>query len=231
MNLYIDIDGTICKKNPNETYDACLPIEERIQKVNKLFDEGNHITYWTARGSSSGLNFEELTKTQLQTWGCKYHSLLFGKPSYDLYIDDKSQNVDSYWPLCEKKRKDKVERVEKGWGYELIFANTQKYCGKILHFNKDAKFSMHYHIEKEETWYVQSGRFIFKWINTETAEVLEEILAPGDCITNKIGEPHQLLCLEEGDIFEVSTTHKDSDSYRVMKGDSQLPKDNTRNTK
>lgn len=220
MNLYIDIDGTICTKDTNQTYESCVPIQERIDKVNALFEAGNKITYWTARGSVSGLNFEELTRSQLQEWGCKYHSLLFGKPPYDLYIDDKSQNVNTYWPLLGK-RKEKVEKVQKGWGHEIIFANNKKYCGKILHFHKDAKFSMHYHIEKEETWYVASGKFLFKWINTQTADIHEETLDPGDCITNKIGEPHQLLCLEEGDIFEVSTTHKDTDSYRVMKGDSQ----------
>lgn len=49
-------------------------------------------------------------------------------------------------------------------------------------------------------------------------------LNPGDTVTNEIGEPHQIICIEEGDIFEVSTHHVDSDSYRVMKGDSQCKK-------
>ena len=80
---------------------------------------------------------------------------------------------------------------------------------------------MHYHLKKEETWYVQSGQFLFKWINTANADIHETTLNPGDCITNKIGEPHQIICIEEGDIFEVSTQHFDTDSYRVMKGDSQ----------
>lgn len=111
--------------------------------------------------------------------------------------------------------------VQKGWGHEIVIINNEKYCGKILHFNKDAKFSMHYHIKKTETWYVQSGKFTFKWINTSNADILTEELLPGDIITNNIGEPHQIICNEEGDIFEVSTTHYDEDSYRVMKGDSQ----------
>jgi hypothetical protein len=74
---------------------------------------------------------------------------------------------------------------------------------------------------KKETWYVSSGKYIFKYIDTKTADIIELLLGIGDTITNKIGEPHQIICLEEGDIFEVSTTHYDSDSYRVFKGDSQ----------
>ncbi len=111
--------------------------------------------------------------------------------------------------------------MQKGWGHEIIFINNDKYCGKILHFKKDAKFSMHYHLIKKETWYVSSGKFIFKYINTKNADIISDILEQGDVITNEIGEPHQIVCLEEGDIFEVSTQHFDSDSYRVMKGDSQ----------
>jgi mannose-6-phosphate isomerase-like protein (cupin superfamily) len=222
MDLYIDIDGTICNKSKEASYDECTPIQERISKVNKLYEEGNQITYWTARGSRTGNNYEELTKRQLSEWGCKYHHLLFGKPPYDLYIDDKSHNVDTYWPVKEKQRKETVIKVEKGWGHEIVFVNNEKYCGKILHFKKDAKFSMHFHIQKEETWYVSTGRFLFRKINTKNADIEEMVLTPGCCVTNKIGEPHQIICQEEGDIFEVSTQHHDSDSYRVMKGDSQV---------
>ena len=225
MNIFIDIDSTICNTDDNlgeKKYDFSTPIYERINKVNKLYDEGNKITYWTARGSGSGNNYETITKESLKSWGCKYHNILFGKPSYDKYIDDKSFNVDSYWPL-EKKEEKKTSStiVPKGWGHEVIIVNNEKYCGKILHFKKDAKFSMHYHIKKTETWYVQTGKFVFKWINTSNANISSEDLLPGDIITNKIGEPHQIICIEEGDIFEVSTTHFDEDSYRVMKGDSQ----------
>ena len=225
MNIFIDIDSTICNTNENlgiEKYNFSTPIYERITKVNKLYDEGNNITYWTARGSASGNNYETITKKSLELWGCKYHTLLFGKPSYDKYIDDKSFNVDSLWPLeSNKEKKSSATIIPKGWGHEVIIVNNDKYCGKILHFNKHAKFSMHYHIKKTETWYVQSGKFTFKYINTANADILSENLLPGDIITNNIGEPHQILCIEEGDIFEVSTKHYDTDSYRVMKGDSQ----------
>ena len=66
-----------------------------------------------------------------------------------------------------------------------------------------------------------SGSFTFLYIDTKDATIVSQKLLIGDVITNKIGQPHQLICDEEGDVFEVSTTHYDSDSYRVLKGDSQ----------
>ena len=112
-------------------------------------------------------------------------------------------------------------KVPKGWGEELIIENNDKYCGKLLIFKAGCKFSMHYHMIKDETWYVDKGEFIYRWIDTETAEVHEQHLKVGDIVRQRPGQPHQLEAKTEGIIFEVSTTHSDSDSYRVWKGDSQ----------
>lgn len=111
--------------------------------------------------------------------------------------------------------------VPKGWGREIIFENNELYCGKLLYFKKGAKFSMHYHMIKDETWYVQEGDFIYRWINTETAEVNEHCLRRGDTVRQLPGQPHQLEAITDGIVFEVSTQHIESDSYRVWKGDSQ----------
>ena len=111
--------------------------------------------------------------------------------------------------------------VEKGWGSELIWASNDKYCGKFLNFNAGAKFSMHFHAEKEETWYVLNGKFIIKWINTENAEVNEKELHAGDTWHNLPLVPHQLYCINQGTIVEVSTPDSVEDNYRVVKGDSQ----------
>jgi len=111
--------------------------------------------------------------------------------------------------------------VPKGWGREIIIENNDKYCGKILQFNEGCKFSMHYHLLKDETWYVNTGAFIYRWIDTETAEVQEQTLTVGDVVRQLPGQPHQIEALSDGEIFEVSTTHMDEDSYRVWKGDSQ----------
>ena len=111
--------------------------------------------------------------------------------------------------------------VPKGWGYEVVFENNELYCGKLLCFKEGAKFSMHFHLIKDETWYVNEGEFIYRWIDTEIGEVQEVKLIPGDTVRQRPGQPHQLEALTDGVIFEVSTTHHDSDSYRVWKGDSQ----------
>ncbi len=111
--------------------------------------------------------------------------------------------------------------VPKGWGNELIIENNEMYCGKLLRFKSNCRFSMHYHMNKDETWYVQKGKFVYRWIDTENADMNESILRKGDVVRQRPGQPHQLMALTDGLIFEVSTHHEDSDSYRVMKGDSQ----------
>jgi len=118
-------------------------------------------------------------------------------------------------------KKTKSVSVSKGWGSEIIFANNEMYCGKLLNFNKGAKFSMHFHMLKDETWFVAKGSFLLHWIDTSTAERLTEILSEGDVVRNRRGEPHQLEALVDSVIFEVSTQHFDADSYRVFPGDSQ----------
>lgn len=111
--------------------------------------------------------------------------------------------------------------VEKGWGHELIWATNDKYCGKLLHFKKDAKFSMHFHSIKDESWYILSGKFIVRCIDTNNASISETMLNSGDKWHNPPLLPHQVICIEEGTIIEVSTPDSVEDNYRVMKGDSQ----------
>jgi mannose-6-phosphate isomerase-like protein (cupin superfamily) len=118
-------------------------------------------------------------------------------------------------------KKSRPEIVHKGWGHEFIFANNELYCGKVLCFNKGSKFSMHFHMQKDETWYVNTGKIKLNWIDTDTATKHTEILKGGDVWRNRPGEPHQVEALEDTSIFEVSTQHFDEDSYRVEKGDSQ----------
>lgn len=111
--------------------------------------------------------------------------------------------------------------VPKGWGEEIVIENNEMYCGKLLKFKKGCKFSMHYHLIKDETWYVNEGEFIYRWIDTETAETKIVALNKGDVVRQRVGQPHQLEALTDGVVFEVSTEHFDEDSYRVWKGDSQ----------
>lgn len=88
----IDIDGTICT-NTEGFYKEAKPYLERISQVNKLYDNGSKIIYFTARGSTTGIDWSKVTKAQLDEWGCKYHELIFNKPFADYYIDDKSLDL------------------------------------------------------------------------------------------------------------------------------------------
>ena len=122
----------------------------------------------------------------------------------------------------EKPIPHKGKLVPKAWGHELWIHNSEAYCGKLLVFNKDAKFSMHYHILKEETWYISKGEFHYIWIDTTNAQRHIETVKEGDVIHLVQGQPHQLQAITEGaTVFEVSTQHFDEDSYRVERGDSQ----------
>jgi phosphatidate phosphatase PAH1 len=103
----IDIDGTICTNGDCESckYEGSIPFYNRIEKINKLYDEGNTIKYFTARGmgrykddsEKAKEKFYSLTKMQLEIWGCKYHELITGKPAGDVYIDDKGINDNDFF--------------------------------------------------------------------------------------------------------------------------------------
>jgi len=98
MKIYVDIDETICFYESERNYNFAKPDHARIEKINKLYDEGHEITYYSARGSTTGIDWMETTKDQLLTWGCKFHSLSVGKkPPYDLLICDKAINSEEYF--------------------------------------------------------------------------------------------------------------------------------------
>lgn len=112
-------------------------------------------------------------------------------------------------------------RVKKGWGEEEIWVTNDHYCSKFMHFEKGAKFSMHFHRDKIETWYVMSGEFEVRWINTKDASHDSQILKAGDTWHNDPLFPHQLICYAKGTILEVSTPDSVEDNYRVLPGNSQ----------
>ena len=109
MKYIVDIDGTICDKpadmHHDGDYSISVPILDRIEKINKLYDEGHKIVYLTARGMGrhgdsrmlAHKEFYDLTYNQLVSWGCKFHELHMGKPSGDFYIDDKGINSNEFF--------------------------------------------------------------------------------------------------------------------------------------
>ena len=99
MIIYVDIDNTICysfKNNKGEwDYSLSKPRHNQIKKINRLYNEGHEIIYWTARGSATGISWEELTTKQLSDWGCQYSRVSKDKkPVYDLFIDDKAKRIE-----------------------------------------------------------------------------------------------------------------------------------------
>ena len=106
MRYNVDIDGTICYPGKGDgRYTLAIPRWDRIQIINKLYDEGHEIIYHTARGMGTFENdrdaardkYYEFTIEQLNSWGCKYHALFLGKPAADYYIDDKGINSEDFF--------------------------------------------------------------------------------------------------------------------------------------
>jgi len=110
-------------------------------------------------------------------------------------------------------------RHERGWGHELWIENMPEYCGKILHIIKGKKGSLHFHTHKLETMYLQSGKIQLRLIDTGDGTEYSVFLDPGDSIRIPRGQPHQIIGLEESDLFEFSTIHREDDSHRIQKGD------------
>ena len=97
MIIYVDIDETICETPDSRDYTQSTPIRERIEKINSMYEQGHTVVYWTARGTGSGLDCREITEKQFKDWGVLYHELRFGKPIYDLFIDDKNISSNEYF--------------------------------------------------------------------------------------------------------------------------------------
>jgi hypothetical protein len=95
MKIFVDIDETICFYKGKRHYPDAIPNLENIAKINKLYAEGHYIKYWTARGSVTGKDWSEVTKNQLDEWGCRCHELSVGeKPDYDMLICDKTKRIE-----------------------------------------------------------------------------------------------------------------------------------------
>ena len=90
----VDIDGVVATITDDLDYSKVKPIKENIKKVNKLYEEGNKIIMFTARGYVTGVDWREVTEQQFRDWGLKYHELHFGKPAADYYIDDKLISIE-----------------------------------------------------------------------------------------------------------------------------------------
>ena len=115
---------------------------------------------------------------------------------------------------------DPIKFVSKGWGFEKWIANGPEYCGKLLFIAKGKKCSWHYHVKKDEVFYIQSGKMLVKYSDEDDINNAKElILEKGDNFHVYRGLRHQMIALQDTELFEFSTQHFDSDSYRIQKGD------------
>ena len=120
----------------------------------------------------------------------------------------------------DKTHVQKIKHVDKGWGHEKWIVNKPEYCGKLLFFNKGKRCSWHFHVKKDEVFYLQSGQMLVKYSdNDDITEAKEITLNAGDAFHVYRGLRHQMYAVEDSELFEFSTEHFDEDSHRIAKGD------------
>ena len=113
-----------------------------------------------------------------------------------------------------------IKLVNKGWGHEKWIVNCDKYCGKLLFFKKGKRCSWHYHKIKDEVFYLQSGLLkVYYSEGDDLQAAKQKLLRPGENFHVYTGLRHQMVALEDSELFEFSTQHFDSDSHRILKGD------------
>ena len=201
--IFVDIDGVLCN-NTYGKYDEAKPINVNIDKVNELYDKGNTIVLWTARGAGTDIDWRDVTEKQMKSWGVKYHSLSFDKPEYDAIIEDKI--LDIFGLKCNAK-----VQVEKVWGREYWIVNSKKYCGKILTLRKGYRCSLHAHKIKDETFYILDGEVLME-VGDKT-----QVMKSGDIVHIVPNVYHRFTGITDSKIVEFSTQHFDNDSYRNTK--------------
>lgn len=139
----------------------------------------------------------------------------------DMGFEDRTDILDDFKPAPILPIRLVPKRVDKAWGYETWICNNNEFCGKLLHFKKDSQFSCHSHHEKREVFEVVSGLIELMTIDQRDASQMIWVLKPGDVVEIPRFLPHQIKALEESDVREYSTTHRDEDSFRIIPGDSQ----------
>ena len=95
MIYCFDIDGTLCTFTDGD-YENAEPFVERIKFVNELYAEGHEVKLFTARGTTTGIDWRAFTEAQLARWNLRYHELILGKPHADIFVDDRAVNADDW---------------------------------------------------------------------------------------------------------------------------------------
>lgn len=140
MIYCFDLDNTLCN-TIDKKYDKSEPISDMIDRVNRLYDDGNEIVIFTARGMGRFNKvvkkvyeeYYDLTKNQVDSWGLKYHNLILGKPSFDYFIDDKNLTIDNFkniFPLSKGFIAGSFDVIHPG--YIDMFEFMKKNCDYLI---------------------------------------------------------------------------------------------------
>lgn len=180
------------------------------------------------KNSQKHLTHKEIYEALNEKQKEKYHQILSASDTYE--TEEKREHKPLREPIYVTKNKKGIALfmkvwqhpmyVPKGWGHELWIVNKEEYCGKLLFFKKDKKCSWHHHKLKDEVFYLQSGSLIVRYSEEDDIDSAKEIvMKPGDAFHVYVGLRHQMEAKEDSELFEFSTQHFDSDSYRIIKGD------------
>ena len=222
MKYVVDIDDTICKPGAgnDDRYTGATPKLDRITQINKLYDEGNIIIYFTARGMGRHKNnadlakrdFYKFTQLQLSSWGCKYHELHLGKPNADLYIDDKGIHCNDFFTMTSS------EIINKPWGNYEVLLDQPNYKVKRIVVDPYQRFSLQYHNHREEHWVVVHGSGIVQVKQKEYPAFLRShwVILPKD-IHRATSGPDGLVFIETqiGDCREDDIVRIEDDFGRT----------------
>jgi len=200
-----DLDNTLCRTEGRD-YANSTAIQHRIKKVNRLFDSGNHILIYTARGMgyfSGNLEliekeYRELTENQLKNWGVKYNFLKFGKPSYDLIIDDKNLKLEDF----DRMGVEIVGFLAGSFdilhpGYIKMFKEAKLHCSKlIVGLHSDPSNERPEKIKPilsldERREILESMKYVDSVIEYETEDDLESLLDSVDPDIRFLGEDYK----------------------------------------
>jgi glycerol-3-phosphate cytidylyltransferase len=184
MIYCFDIDGTICTTPGNNNYHYSIPDSIVIDRINELYDEGNTLLFFTARGASSGIDWTDFTHEQLKTWGVKYHQLITNKkPTFDLLIDDKCIHIDDW-----KRQEIPVKGLVAGAfdvihpGYIEMWKEAKNVCSYLivaLHENpneeRPEKLKPVLSVEERKS-ILESIRYVDEVVIYSTEEDLESLI-------------------------------------------------------
>jgi mannose-6-phosphate isomerase len=206
MKIYIDIDNTICYHeclDDNFDYTNALPYQKKIDKANSLYDKGHTIVYWTARGTMTGKDWRQVTEKQLDKWGAKYHELILGKPTFDIFIDDKNVNSWNWDYLID----DLVEKKNiRPWGrYDILYADSDIKVKKIS-VSPNSKLSYQSHNLRDEVWTITKGRGLLiingVEIKVKKGDIHKINIKDKHRIINNTDEPLEFIETQMGDCIE-----------------------------